>query len=75
MHSNGTLLLDTPLAAPLAALLATPLDAPLDAQCGYALKQIKEQIEKFKEEYQVPSDILDFPYIDLDYVFLILVSA
>ena len=42
------------------------------------LKQVQEEIEKFKEEYQVHSDILDFTYIDLDdvdYVYLILVSV
>ena len=25
------------------------------------VKQVQQEIEKFKEEYQVPSDILDFP--------------
>ena len=48
-----------------------------DAWCKRALKTIlnRSRNKLFKEEYQVPSDILDFPYIDLDYVFLILVSA
>ena len=43
--------------------VATYFHDETDAWCKRALKTMlnRKQIEKFKEEYQVPSDILDFP--------------